>query len=36
MVITTAQPHSPNPEFKFRAGSSPAHGVSKICDDENF
>ena len=36
MVITTAQPRSPNPEFKFRAGSNPAHGVSKICDDEYF
>ena len=36
MVITTAQLHSTKPEFKFWAGSSPARGVSGICDGEDL
>ena len=36
VVITTAQPHSANPDFKFCASSNPAGGVSEVCNDENL
>ena len=36
LVITTAQLHSIKPGLKFCAGSSPACGVSKICDIEDL
>ena len=34
--LTTAQLHSINSELRFCAGSSPARGVSDICDGENL
>ena len=34
VVITTAQLHSAKPEFRFCAGSNPAHGLSEIRDGE--
>ena len=36
VVITTAQLHSTNPEFRFCAGSNPACGVSEIRDGEDL
>ena len=36
VVITTAQLHSMKPEFRFCAGSNPAHGISEICDGEDL
>ena len=35
-VITIAQLHSTGPELMFLAGSSPARGVSEICDVEDL
>ena len=36
VVITTAQPHSAQPELKFCAGSNPVHSVSEISDGEDL
>ena len=36
LVIITAQLHSSNPKLRFCAGTSPAYGVSEICDSENI
>ena len=36
VVIITAQLYSTKPEFKFCAGSYPAHGVSEIRDGEDL
>ena len=36
VVITTAQLYSTKPEPRFCTVSKPAHGVSKICDDESL
>ena len=36
LAITTAQLHLTKPEFRFSAGFCPAHGVSEICDGEDF
>ena len=36
VVITTAQPRSTKPEFKFSTGSNLAHYVSKIQDGEDL
>ena len=36
MVITTAQLHSTKAEHRFRAGSNPACGLSKIREGEDF
>ena len=36
VVITTTQLHSTKPEPRFRAGSSPARGVSEIRDGEDL
>ena len=35
-VITTAQLHSAKPELRFCAVSSPACGVSDVCNGENL
>ena len=36
VVITTAQLPSSKPEFRFCAGSNPAHGVSEIHNGEDI
>ena len=36
VVITTTQLHSTKPEFRFCAGSNPAHGMSEIRDGEDL
>ena len=36
VIINTVQLHSIKSELRFCTGSSPSHGVSEICDVENF
>ena len=36
VLITTAQLHSTKAELRFHAGSNPAHGMSEICNGEDF
>ena len=36
VVITIAQLHSPKPELRFFAGSTPARGMSEIRDGEDL